>query len=96
MTNNGKATGKRIKVYGKILNNKCKPITNAVIFFVMDVSGSMTKRKKFLARSFMFLLYQFIRYRYNTVETVFISHTTEAKEVSADHLMKLYQEYKAK
>ena len=32
----------------------------------------------------MFLLYQFIRYRYNTVETVFVSHTTEAQEVSED------------
>ena len=52
-----------------------KPITNAVIFMIMDVSGSMTKRKKFLARSFFFLLYQFIRYRYQNIELVFISHT---------------------
>ena len=72
----------------KHIEVKNKPITNAVIFFIMDVSGSMTKRKKFLARSFMFLLYQFIRYRYNTVETVFISHTTEAKEVSEDDFFK--------
>ena len=31
MTNNGKAIGKRIKVYGKILDNKCKPISNAIL-----------------------------------------------------------------
>ena len=31
MTNNGKAIGKRIKVYGKVLDSKCKPITNAVL-----------------------------------------------------------------
>ena len=31
MTNNGKAIGKKIKVYGKVLDNKCKPITNAVL-----------------------------------------------------------------
>ncbi len=31
MTNNGKAIGKKIKVYGKVLNNKCKPISNAVL-----------------------------------------------------------------
>ena len=31
MTNNGKAIGKRIKVYGKILDNKCKPVTNAIL-----------------------------------------------------------------
>ena len=31
MTNNGKAIGKKIKVYGKVLDNKCKPIANAVL-----------------------------------------------------------------
>ena len=54
----------------------------------MDVSGSMTKQKKYLARSFFFLLYQFIRYRYNSIDLVFISHTTEAKEVSEDDFFK--------
>ena len=38
-----------------------KNISNAVIFFIMDVSGSMSKNKKYLARSFFFLLYHFIR-----------------------------------
>ena len=65
-----------------------KPITNAVIFFIMDTSGSMTKNKKYLARSFFFLLYQFIRYRYENIETVFISHTTEAQEVNEDDFFK--------
>jgi len=65
-----------------------KPITSAVIFFIMDTSGSMTKRKKYLARSFFFLLYQFIRYRYQNIETVFISHTTEAVEVNEDDFFK--------
>ena len=54
----------------------------------MDTSGSMTKNKKYLARSFFFLLYQFIRYRYQNIETVFISHTTEAQEVSEDDFFK--------
>jgi len=58
-----------------------KPCTNAVIFFVMDVSGSMSQDKKFLARSFFFLLYQFLRLKYETIEIVFISHDTEAQEV---------------
>ena len=58
-----------------------KQVTNAVIFFVMDVSGSMGKTKKFLARSFFFLLYHFLRYRYQKVDIVFVSHTTEAWEV---------------
>jgi uncharacterized sporulation protein YeaH/YhbH (DUF444 family) len=54
----------------------------------MDVSGSMTKRKKFLARSFFFLLYQFIRYKYQNIDLVFISHTTEAKETNEDDFFK--------
>ena len=58
-----------------------KPCTNAVIFFIMDVSGSMSTEKKFLARSFYFLLYQFIRMKYDTVEVVFVTHDTEAREV---------------
>jgi uncharacterized protein len=68
----------------KHIDIKHKPITNAVIFFVMDVSGSMGKQKKFLARSFFFLLYQFIRYRYEKIDIVFVAHTTSAKEVIED------------
>jgi uncharacterized protein len=68
----------------KFIDVKNKPITNAAIFFIMDVSGSMTKHKKFLARSFFFLLYQFIRYRYEKIDIVFIAHTTAAKEVNED------------
>ncbi len=64
--------------------NKMKESTNAVIMMLMDVSGSMSKQKKFLARSFFFLLYQFIRTRYDKVEIVFIAHDAEAKEVSEE------------
>jgi sporulation protein YhbH len=60
---------------------KDEPCTSAVIFFVMDVSGSMTQDKKFLARSFSFLLYQFIRSKYDNIEVVFITHDMEAREV---------------
>nr|WP_092074498.1 YeaH/YhbH family protein [Dendrosporobacter quercicolus]NSL49113.1 YeaH/YhbH family protein [Dendrosporobacter quercicolus DSM 1736]SDM99090.1 hypothetical protein SAMN04488502_11016 [Dendrosporobacter quercicolus] len=55
---------------------------NAVIFCIMDTSGSMDQTKKYLARSFYFLLYQFVRWKYQHVEVVFIAHTTEAKEVT--------------
>ena len=61
---------------------KDEPCTNAVMLFVMDVSGSMTTDKKFLARSFCFLLYQFVRTKYENVEVVFITHDTEAREVN--------------
>ncbi|MDP4182231.1 MAG: sporulation protein YhbH [Bacillota bacterium] len=55
---------------------------NAVVICIMDVSGSMDQSKKYLARSFYFLLYQFIRLKYANVEVVFVAHTTTAKEVS--------------
>ena len=71
-------------VYRHFRNVK-KPCTNAVIFFIMDISGSMTKKKKFLARSFFFLLYHFIRSKYEKTDVVFVSHDTSAYEVSEDH-----------
>lgn len=58
--------------------------SNAVVICIMDNSGSMYQNKKFLARTFFFLLYQFILYRYINVEVVFINHTTTAKEVNED------------
>ena len=61
-----------------------KENTAAVIFFVMDVSGSMSKNKKFLARSFFFLLYQFLNHRYSSVDVVFVSHTADAQEVDEE------------
>lgn len=56
--------------------------SNAVIFFLMDISGSMTNEKKFLARSFYFLLYHFIRSKYQHTEIVFVAHDTAAYEVN--------------
>jgi len=61
-----------------------KEFSNAVIFCIMDTSGSMDMNKKFLARSFYFLLYQFLKRKYQNIEVVFIAHHTEAKEVSED------------
>lgn len=61
-----------------------KDISNAVIFCIMDTSGSMGTTKKYLARSFYFLLYQFVRQKYQNVEVVFIAHHTEAKEVTEE------------
>ncbi|MCX7953270.1 MAG: DUF444 family protein, partial [Deltaproteobacteria bacterium] len=49
-----------------------KESVNAVVICIMDTSGSMTTTKKYLARSFYFLLYNFIRSRYENAEVVFI------------------------
>ena len=61
-----------------------KENTAAVVFFVMDVSGSMNKSKKFLARSFFFLLYQFLNHKYSSIDVVFVSHTADAHEVDEE------------
>tara|TARA_B100000925_G_scaffold291676_1_gene280703 strand:+ start:475 stop:1671 length:1197 start_codon:yes stop_codon:yes gene_type:complete len=66
----------------KHMKEKTENTNSAVIFFLMDVSGSMDKQKKYLARSFYFILYQFLKYKYDNIEVVFISHSTEAKEVT--------------
>lgn len=64
------------------LKKTYKKNINAVVICIMDVSGSMDQTKKYMARSFYFLLYQFLRLRYSNVEVVFVAHTTTAKEVS--------------
>ena len=61
-----------------------KEESNAVVMCIMDTSGSMDTMKKYLARSFFFMLYQFIATRYRNVEIVFIAHHTEAREVSEE------------
>ena len=58
-----------------------KPVTQAVMFCLMDVSGSMTESMKDLAKRFFMLLYLFLERRYRHVDLVFIRHTHEAKEV---------------
>lgn len=55
--------------------------SNAVILAMMDVSGSMTTKKKYLARSFFFWMNEFLKHLYKNVEIRFIAHTTEAKVV---------------
>ncbi|MBF0394150.1 MAG: YeaH/YhbH family protein [Alphaproteobacteria bacterium] len=61
-----------------------KPITQAVMFCLMDVSGSMTEHMKDLAKRFFMLLYLFLNRRYEHVDIVFIRHTHEAKEVDEE------------
>jgi sporulation protein YhbH len=58
--------------------------SNAVVVCIMDTSGSMDRLKKYLARSFFFLLYQFVCTKYENVQLVFIGHHTQAKEVTEE------------
>ncbi|OEZ87254.1 hypothetical protein JAB6_11860 [Janthinobacterium sp. HH104] len=59
-----------------------RPSTNAVVFFVLDVSASMAQAERKLAKSFFFFALQGLRRRYARVEARFIAHTTRAWEFS--------------
>ncbi|WP_461536207.1 YeaH/YhbH family protein [Spongorhabdus nitratireducens] len=56
------------------------PSSKAVMFCLMDVSGSMTQSIKEIAKRFFLLLYLFLQRNYEAVEVVFIRHHTEARE----------------
>lgn len=58
-----------------------KPANRAVMFCLMDVSGSMDESRKDIAKRFFILLYLFLTRSYDTIEVVFIRHHTQATEV---------------
>lgn len=58
-----------------------KPTSQAVMFCIMDVSGSMDQMKKETAKRFFILLYLFLTRAYEKIEVVFIRHHTAAAEV---------------
>lgn len=68
-------------------NNRVRipaPSTQAVMFCIMDVSGSMDEEKKQIAKRFFMLLYLFLTRTYEHIEIVFIRHHTQALEVDEE------------
>lgn len=61
-----------------------KPIAQAVMFCIMDVSGSMSEGMKDIAKRFFMLLHVFLSRRYKHVDVVFIRHTDKAQEVDEE------------
>lgn len=61
-----------------------RPSARAVMFCLMDVSGSMTETMKDLAKRFFLLLHVFLERRYKRVDVVFIRHTESAEEVDEE------------
>ena len=57
------------------------PTSRAVMFCLMDVSGSMDESRKDLAKRFFILLYLFLTRHYEKIDVVFIRHHTQAQEV---------------
>ncbi|ALM51584.1 YeaH/YhbH family protein [Halomonas huangheensis] len=66
------------------LINQPQPSSKAVMFCVMDVSGSMTQAHKDIAKRFFLLLYLFLERSYERVELVFVRHHTAAREVDEE------------
>ena len=62
------------------LTRREQPATQAVVFLLMDVSGSMSDADRRLAKSFFFWAVQGLRRQYRHLDTVFVAHTTEAWE----------------
>lgn len=60
------------------------PTAKAVMFCLMDVSGSMDESRKDLAKRFFILLYLFLTRHYEKIDIVFIRHHTQAQEVTED------------
>ncbi len=60
------------------------PASRAVMFCLMDVSGSMDEARKDMAKRFFILLYLFLMRHYQKTEIVFIRHHTQASEVSEE------------
>ncbi len=58
-----------------------KPTTQAVMFCLLDVSGSMDESRKDMAKRFFILLYLFLSRMYEHTQVVFIRHHTQAAEV---------------
>jgi uncharacterized sporulation protein YeaH/YhbH (DUF444 family) len=65
-------------------SKKPSPISQAVVFFVMDVSASMSEQHKDLAKRFFMLLNLFVSRKYKKVECVFIRHHIEARECTEE------------
>ncbi|MFZ2990725.1 YeaH/YhbH family protein, partial [Ideonella sp.] len=60
------------------------PSAKAVMFCLMDVSGSMDEQRKELSKRFFILLYLFLTKHYEKIDVVFIRHHTQAQEVSEE------------
>ena len=67
-----------------LLVKQPNPSSKAVMFCLMDVSGSMTQSTKDIAKRFFILLYLFLKRNYEKIDVVFIRHHTSAKEVDEE------------
>jgi uncharacterized sporulation protein YeaH/YhbH (DUF444 family) len=66
-----------------------RPATEAVVYFAMDVSSSMTEHDRKLAKTFFFWVVQGLRRQYTHLQTVFVAHTVEAWEFAEEEFFQV-------
>jgi sporulation protein YhbH len=66
-----------------------QPATQAVVFFSLDVSSSMTEQDRQFAKTFFFWVVQGLRRQYKRIEPVFVAHTVEAWEFSEEEFFQV-------
>jgi uncharacterized sporulation protein YeaH/YhbH (DUF444 family) len=66
-----------------------RPATEAVVYFAMDVSSSMTEQDRKLAKTFFFWVVQGLRRQYTHLATVFVAHTVEAWEFAEEEFFQV-------
>jgi uncharacterized sporulation protein YeaH/YhbH (DUF444 family) len=71
------------------LARRPQPAIRAVVFFLLDVSASMTEGDRQLAKTFFFWVAAGLRREYRSLEIVFVAHTTEAWEFSEADFFKV-------
>jgi sporulation protein YhbH len=68
---------------------RTQPSTEAVVFFAMDVSSSMTETDRRLSKTFFFWVVQGLRRQYAHIEPIFVAHTVDAWEFAEDEFFQV-------
>ncbi len=71
------------------LTRRRQPALRAAVFFLLDVSGSMSERDRQLAKTFFFWVAAGLRREYKALDIVFVAHTTDAWEFSEPDFFKV-------
>ena len=71
------------------LTRRRQPAMRAAVFFLLDVSGSMTERDRQLAKTFFFWVAVGLRREYRSLDIVFVAHTTDAWEFNEADFFKV-------
>ena len=71
------------------LARRPQPAVRAAVFFLLDVSASMTEGDRQLAKTFFFWVAAGLRREYRSLDIVFVAHTTEAWEFTEADFFKV-------